>query len=374
MKHQAFLLWSAISLFCSGLAACGNDSSPAFSATGWVIGTKTGSTSSVTVAKILKTTDSGLTWTLQTTPSAFTGMQGNDISAVSRNVAWAALGSAADELNGAIACTTDGGTTWQLQNLPQTIVNRHMKAVKGISESEAWAVSLQGDLIHTVNGGSDWTLVPVRRADGQLIPMHKVNRMDVIGSDIWIVNIMDGGQGVVHSADGGFTWRREFLPDITDNHGPLAISAFSSKVAWAAVQFHGNLWWTDNGGMVWNKSSKAFMGLADYDDICASDVNTVWAVVNKGFGGGMAAKVVSTGGEFTATEFNDGNYMFEGITTVDNNTAWLVGMKSVRAPAELPQGIIYATVNGGKSWRKQSLPENGRDIDFWKISFVGARR
>ncbi|MHB8772728.1 MAG: YCF48-related protein [Syntrophales bacterium] len=369
------LLLLSLVAACLGVAACGTDSSPEHQRTGWVIGAATDAATGVPIAKILKSGDGGTTWSLQTGPAVFAGMRGNDISAVSADVAWAALGTDNEqEGGGAIAHTADGGATWRMQALPPGMVSGHIKGIKGISATEAWAVSLRGDVLHTVDAGTTWTVVPVRRLDGQIISMGQVNRMDVTGNDIWIVDIAGLSQGVIHSADRGVTWRREQLPRLLTGSGPLAVSAHSSQTAWVAVHSEGTLWWTDTGGALWNKSSGSIAGTGDFDDICASSAHTVWVALNNGMGGGLTAKIVVAGGAFSAVEFKDINYNFEGISTLDDHTAWLVGMKTGIAPPQLPSGVIYTTRDGGVTWRQETVPDNARDVAFWKVSFVGARR
>jgi len=61
---------------------------------GWAIG------STDDGAAIVHTGDGGLTWQAQGTPALWTGMSGNDISAVDDQTAWAALGSTAGAPSG----------------------------------------------------------------------------------------------------------------------------------------------------------------------------------------------------------------------------------------------------------------------------------
>ena len=35
---------------------------------------------------------------------------------------------------------------------------------------------------------------------------------------------------------------------------------------------------------------------------------------------------------------------------------------------------VFMTTDGGVTWQLQILPDNARDVNFWKVSFVGARR
>jgi hypothetical protein len=91
--------------------------------------------------------------------------------------------------------------------------------------------------------------------------------------------------------------------------------------------------------------------------------------------GGVAARITVTNGAFDSNIFADVNYMMEGVSALrDNQTAWLVGMKTIFAASSLLRGVIYYTRDGGVTWKSQTLPDNARDVDFWKVSFVGARR
>jgi hypothetical protein len=60
----------------------------------------------------------------------------------------------------------------------------------------------------------------------------------------------------------------------------------------------------------------------------------------------------------------------DGVTCLDERTAWGVGWKPERAPV-LPLGVIVSTTDGGEHWVQGSAPS---DIESWKVSFAGARR
>ena len=375
MNKRITGLW----LICLSLLfiSCGNNNGSPAQPTGWVIGWSMNEDTFICTLKILKTSNGGESWALQTLPAGCEGFQGNDISAVSHRVAWAAAGhSREDTPTGGILRTTDGGSTWMLQALPDGMITRHIKGIKAVSAAEAWAVSLHGDVLHTTDAGVTWQIVLVRTATGDIIDMPRVNRMDVIGQDIWIVDVQGEEFGVVHSPDGGATWWRESLPDILfAGHGPLVISAFSSLVAWAAVTGEGNLWWTTNGGRSWNKSNDLLAGGIDYDDICASSANVVWVAANgNGRSGGFTARVRVTDGNFESNTTPHPPYMMEGVSPMTDEIAWAVGFKMSAFEPDLPLGAIYHTKDGGVTWQSQTLPSDALDVNFWKVSFVGARR
>jgi photosystem II stability/assembly factor-like uncharacterized protein len=366
-----------LTLLLSLLTGCGGSTPPA-PVTGWVIGQSVDvkTIPATPTPKILKTDDGGASWTLQTLPAQSVGFNGLDISAVDSSVAWAAVGDQYG-VDGGILHTVDGGTTWTWQVLPTGLGANHknIKGIKGVSPTEAWAATLVGDVLHTTDGGNSWAIVPVKDSNDNIIAMKQVNRIDVLGQDIWIADNLGGNLGAIHSADAGRTWRKELLPDTGVSLGLMAISAFSPRVAWAAMAGGGYLWGTSDGGATWTKSKDFAAATSDFDDVCASSANVVWTAFNNGNAGGIAARITVTNGSFETNSYKDINYNMEGISAMsDNQTAWLVGMKTFNSSAALPLGAIYVTHDGGVTWQPQKLPANAQDVILWKVSFVGARR
>ena len=363
-------------LFCLScmFLSCSGSSDPI---TGWTIGSTTEESTGISTVKILKTNKGGASWDLQTLPTGCAGLQGNDISAVTHQVAWAAVADTNEtSTTGGILYTADGGASWTMQMLPAGMLTQQIKGIKGLSPAEAWAVSIRGDVIHTTDGGVTWNIVPVKTASGVTINMTQVNRMDAGGQDIWIVDIPSGEWGVIHSTDGGLTWRQEFLPDKgAENTGPLVISAFNNLTAWTAMNMTGHLWWTFNGGSTWHKSNDSLTATADFDDICASGTSVVWIACNGGgWNGGFTARVTVSNGSFQSNVTNHPPYMMEGISPLTDNKAWAVGFRMASVPSDLPAGAIFYTEDGGVSWQQQTLPVDAHDVELWKVSFVGARR
>jgi photosystem II stability/assembly factor-like uncharacterized protein len=329
--------------------------------TGWVIGDDENNT-----AVILHTGNGGRKWWGQGDNTHWAGYSGNDISAVDRYTAWAALGTP-DGGSGVILHTTNGGATWVKQKLPKGVKDA-IKGIKGLSRHVAWAVTLKGTILHTTNGGKTWNIVP-----HPSVQISQVNRMDAIGhKDVWIVDEFGGNWGMIHTVINGITWRQEYVPDVVSG-GPHAISAYSPMVAWAAVWGEGYLFRTVDGGETW-RNEVTVAGNDDFDDICAASAHTVWGVLNlSGASGGRIYRVRLMDGEADVDSFTPiTSYLFEGMTCIDDHTALVVGYRAIGADPSLPEGVILFTNDGGQSWVNQHSPVD--NVAFWKVSFVGARR
>jgi len=221
--------------------------------------------------------------------------------------------------------------------------------------------------MHTLDGGQTWTVVPTG-----VITISQVNRMDVWGNDIWIADFGNGETGILHSADGGGTWRQEQLPGVDTGHGPMTASIVNSQVAWTTVNYQGDIYRTVDGGVTWNLDAPDVSGPNDIDDLCAVGENEVWGVQNiSGASAGHVMLISMVGSDVTKTAWDFPDYVYEGVSAFDASTAWVVGFRSVGASATLPAGSILYT-SDGVNWTSQSLPVN--NVGLWKVSFAGARR
>ncbi len=350
---------------------------------GWVIG-RSEEPDGGRTARILHTRNGGLTWREQGDSSRWTGRNGNDISALDRHTAWAALGSDASG-EGMILHTRDGGATWQAQALPPGVDD--IKGIKGLTRREAWAVSLAGIVLHTTDAGETWSTVEHPSA-----PVTQANRIDAIGyqalrtpsgghwgrrpvnANIWIVDHKGGNLGMVHSAFNGESWRREQVPYTSSSSGMHMVSAYSPRVVWSAAWGDGTLFRTVDGGDNWEDVAMVG-GSDDIDDMCAPTADSVWLVLNLsgGSGGNILRVRLNDPDPAEVLPFNPApGYLYEGMTCLDDQKALVVGLKGVTLDPSLPEGVIVSTTDGGQTWKTHRIPVD--DVAFWKTSFVGARR
>jgi hypothetical protein len=219
-------------------------------------------------------------------------------------------------------------------------------------------------ILHTTDGGSTWNAVPHPTA-----PITQVNRMDALGTNVWITDASATG-AIVHTSDGGLTWRAEYLPN---GDSPLTVHAFSPTVVWGSGVYRLAFYRTANGGDQWTEVAE--VGGGDHlDDVCAPTADDAWGVQNGDSRSGDIWRVhVAADGKPEARTVIPpelSNYMPGGVTCTDMNEAWVVAQKSAFASQSQPLGIILHTVDG-EHWAQQSAPTHVR---YWKVSFVGARR
>ena len=103
---------------------------------------------------VLKTSNGGDIWTLQTDGA----LDGNNICAVNTSTVWAVS-------DVAISWTIDGGSTWGTHHS-----DYYTMGISAVSSQQAWAVTfgLSGSIRHTTDGGADWTVLT--ELDGETLP------------------------------------------------------------------------------------------------------------------------------------------------------------------------------------------------------------
>jgi len=189
--------------------------------TGWAVG-EGGN-------QILKTTDGGLNWVLQTAESAYY----RGIFFVNENTGWAVGGNPSNTFS-TILKTTDGGTNWIAQTAATT---NYLRAVFFISETTGWVTGNLGVIFNTTDGGTNWEPQNSDTTNG-LYSIHFIDN-----NTGWMV----GSSGLIlYTTNSGSNWT-------TQNSGTN--SHFSSifftdaNNGWA-VGSQGTILYTSNGGVI----------------------------------------------------------------------------------------------------------------------------
>ncbi|HEX6597057.1 MAG TPA: YCF48-related protein, partial [Acidimicrobiales bacterium] len=244
---------------------------------------------------------------------------------------------------GVILATTDGGVTWREQSSgiaaidPTCDVGANgekiesdctnvLRDVQFVDASTGWAVGSDGIVLHTADGGTSW-----RRQ--QLPPLDSISGLgpgpggtDLRAphwDDLTSVSFPDARSGVVvgpggtilSTADGGTTW--QWRGD--RRFGGLNAVAFADRQHGQAV-----------GLMV--------TGLSQYVTVATADGGTTWEMRQP------------------PPRNRSANASFLGVSFLDAQRGYIAG----------DSGRILATADGGQTWFEQrgDTTETFRDIDF----------
>jgi len=207
---------------------------------------------------IIHTADGGRKWVSQKEPedTAYNSVFFTDV-----NTGWVS-----GEF-GTILHTEDGGKTWIKQECKDIIPvvtakdwERPLPALYGIffkDRNEGWIVGMDGVLIHTTDGGTNWNQLP----SGTDKPIYTIL---VNGSNGWAV----GNKGTyLMSDDGGKSWQSK--PAAIKTKFWLRKIAFCDQNKGLVVGASGNVAITSDGGNTW-KIISGFsyemeeFGLADF--------------------------------------------------------------------------------------------------------------
>ncbi len=182
--------------------------------------------------RIIKTTDGGVSWTLQ---SSGTTKQLHSLYFINEHIGFAAGGCSGDQCGGAesvILKTTDGGTIWIKQSTPTSV---ELSDLYFLDEMRGFAVGF-GFIVSTSDGGETWV---AEEFEGENF------------RSVWFVNenngYVSGIRGtILRTVDSGETWSRVITG--TDIH-IYTLHFPNENVGYGAGQ--GKIIKTTNGGKSW---------------------------------------------------------------------------------------------------------------------------
>ena len=234
---------------------------------------------------------------------------------------------------GALLATADGGATWEVQPSPTADA---LRDIFFTNERTGWIVcerdiyklrtetEARAYLLKTTNGGATWKRVEAAGKDTNARLVRVVFADNEHG---WTF----GEEGALYAtADGGNSWERQRVPT---RHLLLAGAFLDAGTGWLAGA-GGTFLYTADGGASWREG----------------------VVVNaSAFGADStaAAQLVAAGAESKPSRIN-------AVSFIDARRGWAVGSG----------GAIFATVNGGRSWRTL---RSKTDADLFDAKFFDER-
>jgi photosystem II stability/assembly factor-like uncharacterized protein len=190
---------------------------------------------------------------------------------------------------GTILHTSDGGATWIRQ---ESGAQHTLASIFFTDPEHGWAVGVKGTIVHTSDGGKNW--------------IKQESPVDYYHMGIFFINPQKGWIAserthILTTDDGGKTWQIQFKDE---DFVLKSISFADGQHGWTVGEF-GYTYYTSDGGQTWEKQA----GFYDLDEETGELV---------------------------------GDPSLFGVTAIDPQTAWAVGM----------DGHVVKTENAGKSWIK----------------------
>jgi len=298
---------------------------------------------------------------------------------------------------GRIVCTTDGGHSWSTRYRHVTVVQ-----LAFVTPLVGWAVA-PSLLLATADGGRTWrqcAIVPglqavdfVNARDGWAITTHGLlvthsggvrwapDRSPVSPRAMSFVDRQDGwalgyGGTIVHTVDGGRSWRYEWTPLIGSDwdSGQAQLTFANAATGWLLLTLGAGctgkepaiLYHTDDGGRHWHARlvgavcggprypAEVVGGLGAYPYGLSARGAQAWVVSNAPVVGLGSIDVTVTHDDgrtwaYTHPAATDAGTATAAIDFVDARRGWVVTGGEFRYPS----GRVFHTTDGGRTWTVQ---------------------
>lgn len=252
---------------------------------------------------------------------------------------------------GALWHCSDGGSRWQKASFNGTLGFVHFS-----DPDHGWALSDSG-CWRTQDGGARWTLAgEFSRAPGvdksQTLGFEKQSPSDSGEPETQIQGFAAFGtnhawllrtpENMLRTADGGSTWKPESVKFTGGTpRGPFAVAFVSETEGWCVAADDRRLWHTLDGGVTWSSSASSFPGEYGARQVFFASRRTGW--------------VVGDSGHIFAT--SNGGKSWRKLTTCSSTTCASVGfVDRQRGLALDAMGKAFRTTDGGATWSRVSPP------------------
>jgi photosystem II stability/assembly factor-like uncharacterized protein len=245
--------------------------------------------------------------------------------------------------------TSNGGATWQQQIIPEG--SKKIFDVTCIDEFSAWTCGILGEILHTDNGGLDWT--------AQIVGLSKyATRIEFLDQDYGWAACGDGVVG--RTVDGGSWWEQVFTPWYWAEY--YGVSFVNQWDGWIVAGWpdtletgQGFILSSTDGGINWDSLYRN-TNYEDYLDVYF--FNLLDGIVVGGDDQTASPTILKTtdsGLNWNSISTPDSAYYLRAVDFIDNE-GWAVGK----------HGTIIYTSNYGDTWEFQTNPADTTlfDVDF----------
>lgn len=393
---------------------------------GWIIKDKYNAAYTETKSQLLRTQDGGTNW-------AEVGSDSYTLYAVkfvNTNEGWAIsqVGDKAEpnpvsdqaEIQYTAMHTTDGGATWSVQWKGDQVSTSHLSL--WFRDTSSGFALVGNTLLATQDGGKKWT--PVSFGVKDFVPQG-MSFTDAKTGGVAGVNGKQDVLTVLHTNDGGKSWRQQFQMSNSESDimGIIGINFVDAHTGWFLTSdlgtWNGELYYTDDGGSNWKKINQIKCVRPTPTSIHFISSKVGWIPLDVGAGpitgglmvtrdGGKSFQVVDANpnaeysdatqkiisarevdfisrqqGWAVGLSMNNGDYLLktddggntwtqvypkltptQDISFVDSQTGFGLGALS-------DFGVLLGTSNGGNSW--QTIKSLAQEYRPDKLSFIDSK-
>ena len=234
------------------------------------------------------------------------------------------------------------------------VTPNHLFAVASPDPQHIWVFGFDSVIMHSADGGTTW------KPQKSPVTNSLCDASFVSATTGWMVGRVGT---VLHTADGGATWQKQET-GIT-NH-LFAVSFADERNGWAVGDF-GTILHTADGGATWQKQGSEEDKI--YNDVSFADALHGWVVGEYGTifatadGGKTWQKqeckeIIPVAKESEWESFAPSLY---GVHFSDTANGFACGM----------DGTIISTSDGGATWRKVKNPAEDSKITLYKVKRSG---
>ncbi len=304
-------------------------------------------------AQVLVTSDAGATWTAEPLPTVGAVLDG--ISCPSATTCTAVGATPID--TGVVVTTTDGGTTWTSENPYGTNVptNGTLVSISCPSTTTCFAVeqanvSYGAAILATTDGGATWTNVDEPPLDVVAVSCASTQACVAVGG---------GANGdVAVTTDGGTTWTEPLLPidpAVIFFSGVACVPGTTSCTAVGIANSASTAFTLSTSGSLtsWSTQGSVPAGPVNLTGVACPTTTTCQAV-GLGQGVSYALASVDAGATWTSHTLAQGTGTFTAVTCPSASVCYATGSTSISSGPAL--GAVFVSTDGGTSWSALSLP------------------
>jgi photosystem II stability/assembly factor-like uncharacterized protein len=265
----------------------------------------------------------------------------------------------------ALMHTQDGGGNWT--KIPGDVVNGFVD-VSFIDASRGWAINRQAEVWRTTDAGRSWG--QITKLTDDVFSAEKIFFLDELHG--WALDPFL----ICRTEDGGYTWQSHSPSTRQRIETLLKYFFISTEIGWAGGS-DGALYRTEDGGKSWQPQVVAPNG-TDVGDVFFINEKTGW--ITNSVWGSKANKPIggiyhtSDGGQtWLQQQLPGSDIVIESIHFIDENEGWSVGnvTKEV-ANGYDSKAIILHTTDGGKNWNYAQTQSD--DPSYERVYFADQQR